>query len=179
MGAFLERLDGVAVESTSPCGAVVARFARREGITLKLADHKLSALSSDALSREVTAALRDVLAQADEAVRRAREPERADAAPDDLRRQPSESAAERRRRFKDAVSAVDVVGVSAGDLVRVSWRGVVDVDVRIKPAAMYQLSAQELCESLNAAVASARMRRGLAAAGIFRKMFDGLKTAGR
>ncbi|MGH8792431.1 MAG: hypothetical protein ACRDXX_07290 [Stackebrandtia sp.] len=177
MGAYLDRLDKMVVNTVSPTRVVKVRIARKEGIRVDFGSQGVRGLSADQLADEVSKAVSAALKGSEKGAEAARVAARKERGAevddsDETPRPRNPKTAERRRRARQAVEKVRVRAESAHGMTAAEWRGRCDVKVRIAPEALTRFDENTLCRALNETLEAVRKKHSNALVAIFKKVYE-------
>ena len=155
MGAIVEWINNLECTAQSPDGSVHSRLAGRKSIEVKLSPTALREHSENSLAKQVEVAVHDVLMAYQTAVDKRRYGDR-----DPVRLAEEGNRFVRRQlEFQKAAVEVAAVGISKLTHVKIDWRGIADIQVRIKPNTIPRLDGAQLSDEINSGIAAAARSR--------------------
>lgn len=153
--AIAEWISTLEFVAASPDGTVRARRCGSEPVAVKLSPAAGKRHSETSLAGQVEAAVQDVLLAYDKAVDNRRYGDRGPAGPAGA----GDYFAKRHAEFQRAAVEVTAVGASTFGHVKIGWRGIADIQIRIGTNAISQLNRDQLTGEIDSAIAAVMRSR--------------------
>ncbi|ADD41464.1 hypothetical protein [Stackebrandtia nassauensis] len=159
METLLDKTRRLAVSATSPKLIVTATADGQGNIRVRFADNGVAGHSEEALAAEITAAVRGAFNGYRKGLTSIMGSD--PMAAENPRLRPDGPAAKRRREFVEAAGEVSAQSTSPGRVVQMRWRGIDQIEFRLRPGSVSRLDPVEerLATEVNAVIVSTLAER--------------------